>query len=179
MATQSLILKSVADSTVELRTIHQIDNENLREWKNANRFSFFFQDIITPEMQTEWFQKYLARANDFMFIVAYRDQSIGCMGFRMLDHHADIYNVILGRSELGGKGIMGQALQLMCSFIYAKFTREIGLQVLKTNPAVDWYLKNNFIEIADRESHFVLALDLTRFQPHPFKRVDLLHPQPR
>ena len=43
--------------------------ENLRIWKNNHRTSFFYQETIQPEQQKRWFQGYLERADDYMFMV--------------------------------------------------------------------------------------------------------------
>lgn len=147
-----------------LRTIVEADCEDLRQWKNANRFSFFHQEIITPQQQREWFAGYLARDDDYMFILSVRDRAIGCMGFRLLDDHADIYNVILADALLGGKGWMSQALRLMCSYILSDFTRDIRAKVLRSNPALDWYLKNGFRRRAEHETYFEIELDADQFQ---------------
>ncbi len=166
------MLKFVPDRGIGLRAVTKDDCEHLRTWKNANRFSFFFQDLITPQQQSEWFEKYVSRSDDYMFIATRGALPLGCMGFRMLSGKADVYNVILGRAEMGGKGWMGQALQLMCSFIRSRHTGEVALKVLRGNPAVAWYRANGFVETAAREDHFELTLDLGGFQAQAFERVD-------
>ncbi len=159
------------DANIALRTIAESDLENLRQWKNANRFAFFFQDVVTPEQQTAWFQGYLERSKDYMFIVQSEKRSIGCMGFRLLDNQADIYNVILGNPEMGGKGLMSKAMRLMCSYIAADFSQDISAQVLRSNPAIGWYRKNGFRESAAHDTYVEVKLDLTQFRPYPFEKV--------
>ncbi|MCI0478683.1 MAG: GNAT family N-acetyltransferase [Anaerolineales bacterium] len=156
---------------VALRTITPADLENLREWKNTHRFSFFYQEIITPEQQAQWFQGYLERAHDYMFVAQSAGHSVGCLGFRMLDQRADIYNVILGRSESGGKGLMSQAIRLLCSFIAAEFTRAIGAHVLLSNPARAWYQKNAFYETRFLDTYVEIQLDWTQFRPCAFQKI--------
>jgi RimJ/RimL family protein N-acetyltransferase len=156
---------------VLLRAITLADLENLREWKNTHRFSFFYQEIITPEQQARWFQDYLERANDYMFVTQWVGQPVGCMGFRILDQRADIYNVILGRPESGGKGLMSQAIRLLCSLIAADFTRDIGAHVLLTNPARAWYQKNAFRETKFFETYVEVQLDWSQFRPCAFQKI--------
>jgi RimJ/RimL family protein N-acetyltransferase len=155
---------------VTLRAITPTDLENLREWKNTHRFSFFYQEIITSEQQAQWFQGYLERVRDCMFVVQCSDESVGCMGFRILDQRADIYNVILGRPESGGKGLMSRAIRLLCSLIAAEFTRDIGAQVLLSNPARAWHRKNAFREIKSFETHVEIQLDWSQFRPCAFRK---------
>ncbi len=159
------------ESDVVLRTITLADLENLRAWKNANRSAFFYQGIITPEQQVRWFQDYLERARDYMFIVESAGQAVGCMGFRMLDQRADIYNVIRGQSEHGGKGVMSQAMRLLCSFIATNSTRDISAQVLLSNPARAWYRKNAFREIKFFDAYVEAQLDWAQFRPCAFEKI--------
>jgi RimJ/RimL family protein N-acetyltransferase len=155
---------------ITLRAITEGDLENLRVWKNTHRFAFFYQEIITPEQQQEWFQNYLTRAHDYMFIVECADESIGCMGFRLIEQYADIYNVIRARADLG-KGAMSQALRLLCSFIAADFTRDIRARVLLTNPARVWYRKNAFAEMASHDTYIEMQLDWSRFRVCSFRKI--------
>ena len=62
---------------------------------------FSDQEIITPEAQGRWFKNYQERPDDWMFVVRVEGQTIGCMGFRLIDLEADVYNVILGGPEPG------------------------------------------------------------------------------
>ena len=162
---------SCSEFDVMLRAITPADLESLREWKNTHRLSFFYQEIITSEQQAQWFQGYLARARDYMFVVQCANEPVGCMGFRMLDQRADIYNVILGRSESGGKGLMSRAIRLLCSFIAAEFTRDIGAQVLLSNPARVWYRKNAFRETKFIETYVEVQLDWSEFRPCAFQKI--------
>lgn len=170
MTQQQFVLTS-RDLDVALRTIAEPDCENLRQWKNANRFSFFFQGIITPAQQAEWFRDYMERPNDFMFIVQSDEQTVGCMGFRVLDGHSDVYNVILANPQMGGKGLMGKAMRLMCSFMVAHFPPVVGARVLQSNPAIRWYRKNGFHEIAAHDTFVEMKLDMLLFQPCAFEQV--------
>jgi RimJ/RimL family protein N-acetyltransferase len=161
---QSFILNSNQDE-VFLRTIMASDCENIRQWKNENRFSFFFQDIITSQMQEKWFGEYLERVADNMFVVQHDDIAIGCMGFRLIDGKADVYNVILGNPDYGRKGFMSKALALMCSYILSNSIQNIGLKVLRSNPALNWYLKNGFCEVSAHESFLELEVEIKRYEP--------------
>jgi ribosomal protein S18 acetylase RimI-like enzyme len=165
-----LILTS-PELDISLRTITEDDLENLRVWKNTHRFGFFYQEIITPEQQQKWFHDYLARDNDWMFIVQCASGTIGCMGFRMREQFADIYNVI--RAHSGNPGAMGRALRLLCSFIADDFTRDIRARVLQNNPARRWYQQNGFTEIACHDTFVEIQLDWSRFQPCSFQKTTL------
>ena len=166
-------LTSATFEDVTLRTVTERDGENLRQWKNVNRFLFFFQDVITPEGQKEWFKGYLNRENDYMFIILFcGNLPMGCMGFRLIRGQADIYNVILGLQEMRKKGLMSKAMKLMCSYILSDFTPHIGLKVLRSNSsAVEWYKKNGFYEVTRHEKFLELQLDTVEFQPCEFQKL--------
>ena len=122
-------------------------------------------------MQEKWVREYWEREDDYMFIVQYLREAIGCMGYRLINGKIDIYNVILGKPESGGKGIMSQAIRLMCSHILLSSTNVIGLKVLRSNPALKWYLRNGFKEILTNEDFLDLEFDRINFKPCEFEKT--------
>lgn len=144
---------------VVLRTIQVSDQENLREWKNENRKSFFYQEIIRPDDQKKWFSGYLAREQDYMFIVEVNDTGIGCMGIRLLSIGWDIYNVILGSQAYRGKGHMGRALQMMCNYALSLQPGRVTAKVINSNPALNWYLQNGFYVASVKQDHSEIDLN--------------------
>ena len=158
LRTHHLTIWTPPQPNVKLRSITEDDIELLRVWKNAHRYSFFFQEIIEPEQQRWWFEQFCTREHDYMFIVQYDDVDVGCMGFRLLNDRIDIYNVILGRKEHSGKGTMSIAVCLMNGFIVDKFTEDITAKVLRSNPALEWYLKNGFEVVETFDTYYLIRL---------------------
>lgn len=158
-----LILQSGA---VRLRGIEESDLADLRLWKNANRRAFFFKSEITLEGQRAWFQGYLARPDDYMFLVESGAVRVGCMGFRLEGGAADCYNII---GVVQGKGLMTSAMRLMCSYILKEHTDRIGCRVLKDNPAVGWYKKCGYVVTADGPDYHQMDLDVKAFQPRDYE----------
>jgi RimJ/RimL family protein N-acetyltransferase len=148
--------------SLSLRAINENDLENLRHWKNEQREFFFHKDIITQEQQGAWFAKFEARKHDYMFIVDLNGNAIGCMGIRLLDESWDIYNVILGLTNYGKKGYMGKAFQKMLAYAQSVKKCPITLQVLKSNPAVAWYIKNRFIVAAEHADYYSLVYQFNK-----------------
>lgn len=135
------------------------DRENLRIWKNSHRTSFFYQEIIQPEQQLKWFERYQSRADDYMFMVEEDGHPIGCMAFRVEDEEAvDLYNII--RGEDGGRKIsMRNAMHVMLTYIRGKFPdRQIKCDVLKDNPAVKWYQKCGFAILEEKE-YYIMGIN--------------------
>jgi RimJ/RimL family protein N-acetyltransferase len=149
---------------ITLKSIGTEDIELLRNWKNQNRKYFFYKDVISPSQQREWFNSYVNNEKENIFIVEYEGNRVGCMGFRLMDDVIDVYNVICGNKNFGGRGIMGRALRLMCSYIIDNHDREITLMVLLDNKkAIDWYVKNGFEETERKEDYIYMKLNINKF----------------
>lgn len=157
------------NTNINLRSITRNDIEKIRIWKNRYRKFFFHNKLITKEEQTKWFESYLKRENDFIFIISFGKEDIGCIGFRDIDKVIDIYNLILGNKKFGGRGVMSNANRLMCSLIMDNYNRDITVKVLKINPAINWYLKNNFYEIDRSDIYLLLKLDINTFKRESYR----------
>lgn len=152
-----------ADNLISLTTIIDEDLELIRKWKNENRYAFFYDKIISSEEQKEWYKKYFERANDFILVIKLNKIKIGCIGFRLLEGNIDIYNVILGEKEYGGKGIMSRASQILYSYIIDNYNNNITLKVLaNNNTAINWYKKNGFFEVGKHDNFICLQLDFKK-----------------
>ena len=139
---------------ISLRLINVDDLFNLRQWKNNHREAFFFKGEISFEQQEKWLDEYQKRHDDYMFIVLADDIEIGCMGIRLIDNIWDIYNVILGLQEYGGRGLMSRALGKLIYFAISIKPVTIVCKTLKNNFAVNWYKKNRFVIISEEENHY-------------------------
>ena len=123
-------------------------------------------------MQEAWFRAYLERDGDCMLMVEASGIAVGCMGFRRIGDETDVYNVILGRAEAGGRGVMGTAMRLMCSFIVSRFTSRVSAKVVQGNAALAWYRRNGFRVVAEAEGHVVVELDQTDFAPVRYEVIE-------
>jgi len=141
---KDIVLTNPDGNGIVLQSIHESNIDQIRVWKNANREYFFHKDLISFEQQKRWFSDFSSRLNDVMFIVNYKGQNVGCMGFRLLNNKIDIYNVILGEKVHERKGIMSRSLRMMLEYIDNRYNQDISAKVLPTNPSVRWYKKNGF-----------------------------------
>ena len=149
MSTIQIVIEDQKE-TFQIRNIGMNDIEELRVWKNQNKKSFFYQEEISSEEQLGWFQGYLGRQQDYMFVIEERidDDSthkIGCIGFRVLDDHiVDIYNVIRGEKSVRGTR-MSHVMHRLVNFIQEQFQGyKIKCDVLNDNVAREWYIKCGF-----------------------------------
>lgn len=144
--------------SIFLQSITEKDLENLRIWKNANNSSFFYKGIISPEQQTSWYQDYLQREFDYMFMVKDINQnSIGCLGFRLINNHIDLYNIIRGNHSTLHTS-MKDAMYIMLNYITKLFIYPVQCDVLKNNPAVSWYKKCGFAILKEFD-YYIMTID--------------------
>ncbi|HUD98114.1 MAG TPA: GNAT family N-acetyltransferase [Bryobacteraceae bacterium] len=158
-----IVINSPEISGIALVSIGLNDIENLRIWKNNQRQVFFFQEEIQPEDQIRWFAAYQNRPSDYMFMVHWQTRAVGCLGFRILTEEVDIYNVILADQTLRNQGIMSGALQLLVAYGSTLSRLPVSVRVLRSNPAVAWYRRNHFLDIAATDTYYKLQLDRVAF----------------
>ena len=166
---ESLLIRNRSERSLFLRSVEECDQARLRVWKNRNRKSFFFQEVITRTMQKEWFKDYSADPDNLLFMVEKGHIPVGCIGFKLRREGAEIYNCILGHQSLKRQGVMSQALRMMCAFIRTRGVGQIFLKVLRTNTAAQkWYLKNQFEKISSHKQY-----DRFELAPSAFSDVKL------
>ena len=165
MQNKNLILLSADHPDFRLRSIGKADIENLRNWKNQNKNSFFLKREITQEQQEKWYGNFVNREQDHMFIVEQQVGSdwkeIGCMGFRKLEEEGciDGYNIIRARKIEPSSFTMSDAFRTMLAYaasLYADWP--LRVKVLSNNPAVEWYKKNHFTTITSENEYVLMEL---------------------
>lgn len=149
-------IKSIVFDKLEICGLTSLDLDLIRIWKNNNSQYFFKKNTISSNDQIKWFKKYSDTTNDFMFIIKFENKKIGTIGIRKHEGNWDIYNVILGEKEFGGKGFMSEALNLIIEFAINKYTYNITARVLKSNENIKWYIENNF-QIIDEKNDYYLV----------------------
>jgi RimJ/RimL family protein N-acetyltransferase len=143
-----------------LRSIGADDIECLRKWKNDHRQFFFHKAPISAEEQQAWFRRWSQNVHDHMFIVVADGGAIGCLGVRVFEGTADAYNIILGDKRFHGRGIMSAALHALGAFALLLYPElPVRVRVLATNPAVGWYARNGFRQVAGNSEYVTLEWD--------------------
>ena len=142
---------------ISVKPINKSHLSKLGLWKNQNKNYFFHKDLITQEDQTKWYKLFKSRKNDYMFVIINNNSLVGCMGIRLINDEWDVYNVILGNLKYSKKGIMSIAFFKMIEFALSLKKTKISLKVLKNNPAIIWYKKQNFEIINSNENFYTMA----------------------
>ena len=132
--------------TCLVRTVRPSDLETLRVWKNANRFAFHHQDVITPEQQAQWFDRFANDPAQQLFLCEIEGEPIACVGFRVKDAtRVELFNLICGSPIYRGSGLATRFLERMRDVLAGKGYTAIELEVLKSNPeAISWYARRGF-----------------------------------
>lgn len=105
-----------------LRPLEEGDIENLRVWRNNTHQTRFLRPVghITPEMQQQWFEKYLTNENEITFaIVETKDLNRMVGSVALYDFEGDVAEIgkiQIGDPEAGGRGI-GRVSLVMAMWI--------------------------------------------------------------
>lgn len=101
---------------VRLRPLEKNDIENLRVWRNDKSKTQFLKPIgeITPEMQLEWFKKYLDNQDEITFAIEETKDLNRMVGsVTLYNFHgkvAEVGKIQIGDREANGRGIGRKSL---------------------------------------------------------------------
>lgn len=144
MTRATIVVGDAAAGGPWLRTVAAEDQERLRAWRNAAADSFFERAPITAAGQRRWFEAYLGREEDFLFVVMEGTRPCGCLGVRRAGAEWDVYNVIRGVRTAGSRGFLGRGLELLVDFARHRAELPVRAVVLVANPAIAWYGRHGF-----------------------------------
>lgn len=166
MKKKGLFISTEKYSSMRLRSITGDDIDALRIWKNKNRDGFFYKKVIVPDEQKTWFQGYLQRDDDWIFVTEIADvnrdwERFGCLGYRIIDGTIDLYNIIRGK-RTDYKSSMRSMMELLTSFLCQRYDMAIKCDVLIGNPAVEWYNKCGFFVTEQKMGYYIMEFDRKR-----------------
>ncbi len=138
---------------INLIEISENDLLIMMEWRNDkdNRKYFFSQEIITFENQKKWYQSYLKKDNDKMFIIKTKnDISIGTIALYNINidkKYGEIGRILIGDKKFRRMGYATRAIKLLINKAFEIFKlEEIFLQVSDNNRnAINLYKKCGFV----------------------------------
>ena len=131
---------------VQIRTLSIFSLNYIRNLKNQNSNMFFHKKHIGILQQFFWFMKYSRRREDNIYVLLFEGRRIGCIGIRKIGLSWDFYNIIRNKKKIPAEsGLMSLFLQTLIYDLLAHGSSRIQVEVLKSNPALDWYLGNGFV----------------------------------
>ena len=137
-------ISTIEDSRVRLRLLEEKDLDLTLSWRNQDEIRkwFFFQDKIEKKNHCAWFEKYLARDNDYVFIIEAKDLGelpIGQISIYDIDWEngkGEYGRLMIGEEVAKGKGYAKDATRLILEVASKVFElKEIYLEVFTENQA--------------------------------------------
>lgn len=129
---------------IALRPLQEDDLELTLRWRNQAHIRrwFIYSDVITPEQHRSWYQKYLARDDDLVFIIEERmpvSRPIGQVALYDIGLHgnaAEFGRLMIGDAADNGKGFAREATRLLVDYgLSALGLQRIYLEVFQNNAA--------------------------------------------
>jgi len=145
---------------VRLRLLEATDLPLTRTWRNQDHIRrwFIHSDVITPEGHRRWFESYLPRDDDFLFIIEEGRSAGRPVG------QISLYNIDWerGRAEFGrllvgeptaARGLAREATELLLGYAFDTLDlREIQLEVFAANePALALYRSCGFRDVGEHD----------------------------
>jgi len=151
----------IEEGRIRLRLIEETDLPMTLKWRNQDHIRKWFinPEIISTEQHWEWFQKYLERNDDYLFIIEEtRDlqQPIGQISIYNIDweqRYGEYGRLLIGEPKARSKGIAKEATRLLLAYAFGQLRfEEIHLVVFDNNePAIHIYQDIGFCELSQMD----------------------------
>ena len=128
---------------VSLRLTTREDLAKTLAWRNQNRVRemFIYSAIIEMEGHKKWFESYLERDNDLLFMISETSEpqaaivQIGIYDIDFANKSAEFGRLMIGEETALGKGLAKEAAMLLLDFCDGTLGLEsIYLEVKQSNP---------------------------------------------
>lgn len=132
----------IQSGDVLLTPINEDDIELMRGWRNSphNSTSFLMTSYIDAGQQRAWYQRYLNKPDDIMFIVndlSGYNSRIGMVGLYDINMEvgtAEFGRLLIGERFARGRGLGRLITFMICDFAFNQFNlKEIKLEVFSEN----------------------------------------------
>lgn len=164
---------SIPGPRTRLRPLAEADLPLTLAWRNqdAIRRWFVHSDLLTWEQHSAWFQRYLERDDDFLFVIeetAQLQRPIGQIGLYRIDWQAgcaEYGRIMIGEATAQGHGYAAEATAMLIDFAFRDWNlRTIELEVYADNErALRVYLRHGFESIALRDGLMRMRITPERF----------------
>ncbi len=144
-----------------LISLKEEDIQLIRTWRNRDdvRVKFINQDFITEEAQKKWYENYISKPGDYVFIIIekHTQKKIGmCAFYNFMEDEecAEFGRFIIGDYDFHGKGYGKDALETALRIAFKTLDlKKVNLEVFKDNiPAVSIYKKCGFKHKSERKT---------------------------
>jgi RimJ/RimL family protein N-acetyltransferase len=148
----------LVNGRVRLRLLEERDLPATLAWRNQDHIRkwFFFSDVITPEQHRRWFDAYLGRDDDFVFVIEETEElrrPVGQVALYKIDWAAgtaEFGRLMIGDAEAQGRGLARLATAcLVDEALGAWGLRSVHLEVRTGNePALAVYRSTGFAVVS-------------------------------
>jgi RimJ/RimL family protein N-acetyltransferase len=156
----------IAGEKITLLPLSAEDLEMVRCWRNQPNVRRWFLDssIISEEQQRTWYERYVTKPNDLMFIIeetALGKKAIGTAALYNIDvrnKKVEFGRLMIGDVQSEGKGYAKEATMLLCRFAMTELgTERVELIVFESNErARKLYLDCGFQKVETIEENGIL-----------------------
>lgn len=141
----------ITSNEITLRPVLSSDLMKMRSWRNSDWARSFFlnSEIISPEQQEKWYQSYINKTDDYMFIIELDNIDVGTVALYHVNHDegsAEFGRLLIAEKEARGRSIGEKVLRILSEFAFNDFKlSKITLEVFSDNDkAVYIYQKVGF-----------------------------------
>jgi diamine N-acetyltransferase len=150
---------------VRLRLLEKSDLKKTLSWRNQNCQWFFYSDLLSMDRHMEWFNQYLARDDDYVFIIerlSRKKEPVGQISLYKIDwekRQAEFGRLLIGEPAAKRQGIAQKATEILLDYAFTNLGIEtIQLEVLPGNsPAISLYEKCGFMRTSMNANSIVMT----------------------
>jgi len=156
-----LPISPIIKERIQLRLLEQFDLPMTLKWRNQDHIRkwFIHPEVISPEQHREWFEAYLQRDNDYLFIIEETqnlNKPVGQISLYNIDWDgkcAEYGRLMIGEADAQGRGLAKEASRLLLQYAFKVLGMErIDLEVFRDNePAIAIYRSCGFWEVSELE----------------------------
>ncbi len=167
-----LVIPLISKGRIRLRLLEEPDLPMTLKWRNQDHIRrwFIHSEILSIDQHQNWFDAYLQKDNDYLFIIEIFDiyRPVGQISLYNIDwasHCAEYGRLIIGEADAHGKGIAKEASRMLLHFAFSVLgLKEITLEVHKDNkPALTIYVACGFKEISKHGDLIKMVVDKNTF----------------
>lgn len=155
------MISPIEKGRIRLRLLERSDLPMTLRWRNRDdiRKWFIHPKVISPEQHREWFERYLERDNDYVFIIEETSdfqKPVGQISLYNIDwnqKHAEYGRLMIGEPDAERKGIAKESSRLLLDYGFSGLgLKKIGLEVFNDNKsALSIYRACGFHEVETSE----------------------------
>src|SRR5438876_3293579 len=128
-------IEPLARGRVRLRLLDDSDLPMTLVWRNQDRVREWFinSEVIAPEDHRRWFERYITRDDDFVFIIEETQHLLTPIGqlsiykTDFIQRRAEFGRLMIGEPNALGKGLAKEATLLACELAFTV----LGLEELE------------------------------------------------